>query len=488
MSNDIRYVCLSDMHFGADTSLLTNLAAASIDVDPSEPSPVLIELVRCLRSLISANADKSVKPTLILNGDIFELALANTNTAIMAFERFIELAMPDADPLFDYCIYVNPGNHDHHLWAVARETQYMDFIESQKPGSNLAVPWHTTKIFPEKAKEAPESTLLTTVIRRFGKVEGYKELGRAVCRIAYPNFGLETDEGRKAVIFHHGHFIEPIYHLMSRLRTVAFPGRTAPTDIWDIEAENSSWIEFFWSTMGTSDSLSADIEAIYNKLQSRVEVGKLLDNFVPGVIALIRKHKIPSWIDRVVGRAISKLVKWFFRPSLNLEVHDKSDGLSSSARKGLLEYLKTPLLNQISDEKNKTMPLDLTFVFGHTHKPFACFLENVDGYSEWLRVYNSGGWVVDTPRPDKRHGGAAILINDELDVVSLNLYNESQKETDFNVYVKEAVREGVPKSKFFERIDGLVDSTATPWREFSKTVAAECKKYAENQSKRIERN
>ena len=53
--DDIRYLCLSDMHLGAETSLLTNLHVASDTPDPSEPSPVLTRLVDCLRHLIAQN-------------------------------------------------------------------------------------------------------------------------------------------------------------------------------------------------------------------------------------------------------------------------------------------------------------------------------------------------------------------------------------------------------------------------------------------------
>ena len=52
---DIRYVCISDTHFGAETSLLTNLQIASSDTDPVRPSPVLEKLVECLRYLIDKN-------------------------------------------------------------------------------------------------------------------------------------------------------------------------------------------------------------------------------------------------------------------------------------------------------------------------------------------------------------------------------------------------------------------------------------------------
>ena len=137
---DIRYVCLSDMHLGAQNSLLTNLTSDSTGTDPLVASPVLTHLVQCLRELINQNVDKAEKPTLILNGDILELALATENEAAMVFERLIELIFPaGGDRLFKNVKYI-PGNHDHHLWETAREVQYVQYIKNssgQKPGSIL---------------------------------------------------------------------------------------------------------------------------------------------------------------------------------------------------------------------------------------------------------------------------------------------------------------------------------------------------------------
>ena len=61
---------------------------------------------------------------MILLGDILELALADDNVAAMVFWRFLDLAMPPGRELFEKIIYI-PGNHDHHLWESARETQYV---------------------------------------------------------------------------------------------------------------------------------------------------------------------------------------------------------------------------------------------------------------------------------------------------------------------------------------------------------------------------
>src|SRR5579859_2162597 len=98
---DIRYICLSDMHLGSDRSVLTNIQPGSIDVDATQPSPVMRHLVACLRELIAHNESRK-KPVLVLNGDILEMALAETNVAAMVFERFIELIFPrDGEALFD---------------------------------------------------------------------------------------------------------------------------------------------------------------------------------------------------------------------------------------------------------------------------------------------------------------------------------------------------------------------------------------------------
>src|SRR5260370_21450220 len=73
---DIRYVCLSDMHLGADNSVLTAIKPGSIETDTSQASVVLSQLVRCLREIIARN-EGAEKPTLVLNGDILEMALTD---------------------------------------------------------------------------------------------------------------------------------------------------------------------------------------------------------------------------------------------------------------------------------------------------------------------------------------------------------------------------------------------------------------------------
>jgi hypothetical protein len=157
------------------------------DIDPSRPSPVMIWLADCLRCLVKANRGRQ-KPTLILNGDILELALAHDSQAAMVFQRFVELIQPEGDELFDKLIFI-PGNHDHHLWELARETQYANHIRHHlAPGDPLPEPWHASNMFVEKDPAPVISDYLTNLVGQCRHIKDFE------IRTAYPNFGLCRDE------------------------------------------------------------------------------------------------------------------------------------------------------------------------------------------------------------------------------------------------------------------------------------------------------
>ncbi len=151
---DIRYVCLSDMHLGADSSVLTAIQQDGLHTAPMETHPVMRRFVECLQELLRHNEDME-KPQLVLNGDILEMALTDVNKAAMVFERFVELVLPPrGEPLFDKNIIYIPGNHDHHIWESARETQYVNHILKFAAGEEIPVPWHTTKMIrPDPVRE-----------------------------------------------------------------------------------------------------------------------------------------------------------------------------------------------------------------------------------------------------------------------------------------------------------------------------------------------
>ena len=471
---DIKYVCLSDMHLGAQNSLLTKLTDDCKNTEPRIASPVLVQLVECLKTLILQN-ERVGRPILILNGDILELALTTDNEAAMAFERFIELIMPaQGERLFEKIIFI-PGNHDHHLWETAREAQYLNYIkhsdEQKSPGSLLDIPWHTTKIFnPDRVP----ATFLEGIVRR------YPHLINEEIDTVYPNFGLISEESGRCVIFSHGHFIESMYMLLSELRGLMFPNSKAPETIYSIEGENFAWIDFFWSTMGRSGDVGSDLEVVYDSLQDDQALGKLVDNLVDG---LDKRYDLPGF-----DPATNRILKWVAHRLLNAikkreRTAPKAKDLSPEAETGLKKYLEGAVLDQITQERGGNIPLQATFVFGHTHSPLQRDY-NYDGFLPGLRVYNSGGWVVDTDEVTPTHGGAVILIDENYDSTSLWMYSEKDTEKEppeeYKVTVDAATHSDAPENPFHERISGLVSADQNPWKLFSEIVAKAVPRRYEN--------
>ena len=458
---DIHYICISDLHLGADNSLLTHLGPKIGDVDPYRPSEVLEGLANCLRELVRRNKG-TVKPTLILNGDLLELALAEDNIALMVFERFLELLFPrDGEQLINPKIIFNPGNHDHHLWETARETQYVEFLQgkrSRKAHGELPEPWHTTKMF---TPDLVDSCLLNAVIRRHSHLN---ERGVHIGTV-YPNLGLLTDDRGKCVVFSHGHFVESVYMLMTTVGDFVFPRRRVPKQIWEIETENFAWIDFFWSAMGRSGAVGQDIEQIYDMLRvskARTELIRQLAR-AGGRHWFDRWPKLGEWLALLFVPFISKEIKRLGA----LEKTQPGTVLTEDAKRGLRAYIEGPLARQISEEYKKPMQAQTTFVFGHTHKPFSASMK-FDHFPDPLSVYNSGGWVVDTADTELAHGGAIVLADEVLNVVSVRMYNEAEKQRRPTVKV-EAVDGS--ENPLYEHVSRLVRCDQDPWLSFSRVVA-----------------
>lgn len=452
---DIRYVCLSDMHLGEEDSLLTNTKTAKSEADPSKPSPVLLSLVNCLKHLILGN-EKGVRPTLILNGDILEMALALTNQAAMAFERFMEaIKMDDGKSLFERIIYL-PGNHDHHIWEIARETQYVHYIETVKPGSELAAPRHTTKMFYDSAEDLLPAYFLTNLVQR------YPHLKNSEIKVAYPNYGLRSEDGKRCVVFHHGHFIESMYQLMSRLQRLLF-NREMPTEMEEIEAENFAWIDFFWSTLGRSGETGVAIESVYEQMLQLEHFKKMLSNLAKN---LAEHYDLPGWGDWMEATLLENILHGLADKFSKRERTKRALPLSKDAEDGLWTYVEGPLRNQILSECNGQMPPEVSIVFGHTHKPFQQDLQ-FNGYPQWVDVYNTGGWVVETVLREPIHGGAVVLMDENLNLTSLRMYNESADQSGYEVKAEEASHAGQKENLFHEKIEKLLKKKPKVFHEFS---------------------
>lgn len=471
---DIAYVCFSDMHFGEEDSLLTNLKVGTSKIDTSQPSPVLKQLVKCLESLVSQNRGKK-KPKLILNGDILELALCSTREAAMAFEGFIELTMKKGKELFDNEIIYVPGNHDHHFWETAREMQYINHLGKSKK-KQLDAPWQVTNMFAAKGHGSVPSNFLTTLVRR-------RDVSEAEIQVAYPNLGLLklNKNASRCVVFHHGHFLDPLYRLMTTFRTLAFPKRREPLTIWDIEGENFAWIDFFWSALGRSGEAGKAIERVYEKMYDPKQFKKFLHDFIDN---LERKYNLPGY-DRG-AKIVLKLAATAFvnEQAKVLERRNTKNPLSDKIDEGLRWYFDVTLREQIRGEQNRKMPSDITFVFGHTHKPFSKTLEKKTSRKA-INAYNTGGWVVESVKPQPLHGGTVMLVDKALNCAHVRLYNEKVNPLDYAVKVEVSPRDSKRANPLLNRISSLVNPAAEPWRSFSSLVAEETEIRRKNLAHRI---
>jgi Calcineurin-like phosphoesterase len=452
---DVKYVVVSDLHFGAENSLLTALDETSEPrADPTRRSKVLEAFVECLSTLIQKN-EGSDPPVLVLAGDILELALAEDEVATAVFEQFTDLVISEHQLFADVIWYV-PGNHDHHLWESARERLYADTIRSLPLTERFPPPTHATALFPEASDTALEAGLLTAVIQRHNPKTTSK------INVVYPNLGLVTPDSKRAVAIHHGHFIESMYLLMSNLNQLMF-GKPMPRDVAEIEQDNFAWIDFFWSSLGRSGDVGEDVNRIYDMLQSE----KAIDQLVLTLASAISERAPGGRMRRRVTRTVVRdLFTHVLKHAGRLERHHPTNSLSANAQNGLQAYLEGPLFTQLSSELG-SVP-ETTLIFGHTHKPFEA-QKSASGFGSPVRLANTGGWVVDTIDTNPLQGASAILVDEDLEVASVRLYVQQDNASDYSV---QFIPVTDPDCAFVKRLSGIVRPDDGCWRALSQTLSA----------------
>jgi UDP-2,3-diacylglucosamine pyrophosphatase LpxH len=459
---DIRYVVISDLHFGADNSVLTSLRECTpppgLTCDPATPSPVLTGLVEGLRALTGHQARR---PTLILAGDVLDLALSPDEVSATVFGGFVNLALAE-DPVFDPLVYYLPGNHDHHLWETAREGQYADYLRALPVNDGLVAPWHTTRMRPENQSPKATSQLLTSLIQR---QPGCAEVE---VRVVYPNMAVLTEDGARGVVVSHGHFTESIYTFMSHLKDILYPAQRAGsfTDISLWEGENFAWIDFLWSTLGRSGQVGTDLGLVYADLTSAKDLDDLASNLTRGLLA---RGKGSRWLHPVE----EKLLDFVFRREANHLARSERGSpdltLTPKGRAGLLQYLEGPVAAQLTGELGR-VPDDVAFIYGHTHKPFVDRWQ-VQGFAAPVRIFNTGGWVVDTAGPALSQGGVAVLIDDELAAVSLQLYRQSDDGRSVPVQLLDPASGDEAGSALRAELTARIDPGVAPWSTLSASAA-----------------
>ena len=460
---NIRYVCLSDLHLGEEDSLLTNIDEAG-RVDTVSPSPVLLRLTDCLAELLKRNDASATKPTLILNGDLLELALSTDEKAALTFALFMARVMPPDEPLFGEIVFL-PGNHDHHLWETAREAQYLNYMRRLTADATLEPPWHTTKLFMDmEGEDRLVHGFLTTVARHLVPLRDVEVL------TAYPSYGVLAADGDRCVVFHHGHYIESLYHLMSTIASLVFPENRPPRVIYELEEENFAWIDFFWSAMGRQGKVGEEIEHVY---ETTCDQQSLLHVASTTARSIAHKYDLPLlWGDWLEELVLKKILRQIAKRVAGKQERQQTDHamdrppLSEDSLAGLRQYMT--LLREQGRQENSPLTESVTLVFGHTHKPFQALMDFAE-YPRPVSVLNTGGWLVESIEPEPLHGGAIALIDDGLNTVNLRLYHEGR----YDVQVEEPLWPGSEHSALWEQINQIVNADLDPWRSFGLTVSAE---------------
>lgn len=457
----VRYVCLSDLHLGEVDSVLTPLKGGSHEADTSVAGPLLEALVASIEYVL-AGTPGDERPILILNGDALELAFGTFSQALTHFERLAKLLL-DRE-LFERAVYI-PGNHDHHIWEVARETQYAEAVVGQPFEESLPPLRHVTSLHLDQGVPA---YLLNKVIRQVHPPRASDDAEHEVL-VVYPNLAIIDDDADRCVLLHHGHYVEPLYHAFSKLRRWLFPDRPLPESVDEIEEENFAWIEFVWSLLGRSGGAGADMRTLFRMLRDEEEYEAFSDELAHRIAV---STDIPWVPGDMLERFVLKRALGWIGPRLSGERSRRGIVQSPEMRRGIERYLFGPVYRQVREEVGR-VPRDVTFVFGHTHKPYEAVMGDPEGRE--VTMYNTGGWPIDSREPSPAMGASILFLNERLEVASLRVYNDSDPDGDVELEVRAAAPDEVGvgfRAAIERRVRGADGVCVGPWKELETLIHA----------------
>jgi len=437
----LRYICLSDLHAGALTSLLD---------DRPRPDDGISVVTRAFGHAITGflQAAGDPKPQLILLGDALDLQFSKRSHATRSGLGFLR-SLAETGGFADRVI-ATAGNHDHAIWSDARLAIHADAFH-QEPGGTRIDDREATPAFSETP--AAHSRLLDALIKEAGFSGGVD--------LRYPNIGLTNDA--RSVVLHHGHFAESVYRLMTQLRETLFGAPDRDLTVDRLSAENAGWIDFAWSSFGDAAGLGRETELLYQNFLTSTGFRRLTAGW-SNVAADMLTEKLPMPGRRETRDAVGILTKVGMDVTLgkfrDVERYAEVEALTSDGLAGLHWYLNGPTLRQIETERGH-LPDDLTFVFGHTHKPFSCHI-HAAGYPSPLKVYNTGGWTLNGPRLDNAEGAALLLMDDALHAVAIRLFNTPRNGKVARAHVE--VLSDHPDAKTFAgQVQDWIDAAPSDW-------------------------
>lgn len=410
----LRYICLSDMHAGAMTSLLTDLQSAdpaeAEDDGPFERTSDVTRSFACaLEAFLAAAAqDVPEPPQLILLGDTLDLQFSRRDRAAKSARGFLEALWKTGR--LSPRVMATAGNHDHSLWTEARYSLAAGSPYLGAEGDSILDATSAFSPAPDARSRFLEALLADA---------GFTDLD-----FRYPNLGFHS--GDRVVLLHHGHFVEDEYRLMSTVMDALAAEPRPPLTAAHLSAENAGWIDFAWSSLGDAVRVGTNAHYIYQMMLTSTGFRTIADAWA-AKLGHVLSDRLPMSGSLSMQSALTAMSHVGLDVTLgsfrDTERYSEVEALSHSGFEGLEWYLNGPTLGQIDDELRRRKPFrpDLAFVFGHTHKPFTDRIRT-KGFDLPVRVHNSGGWTLNGPRLGTREGVAMILIDDDCHVASLRLF------------------------------------------------------------------
>ncbi|WP_306097206.1 metallophosphoesterase [Qipengyuania flava] len=458
---------LSDLHLGARDSLLTHVGpGGEIAAGPSEVLGALTEALRC-------TLDGAPRPQLVLLGDALDLGLSPFGDVSQSFLQLIDAFYPAQGPeIFCRDIVYIAGNHDHHLWRMAQDHQFVTALQAG------AVPDDLEAITPSIGQPVHDCRLMQSLIAQ------RPHLADATVRIAYPNWGLADRDSGRAVVMHHGHYLDGMYRALSNLRGFLENGEQRPATMQQLESENGPWIDFLWSDLGSAGEMGGEVGSLYQTMLSAGASHDFAESIARRVTGgLHARLGINPQMQLKYGITLDNLIRAGVDLTAGRAAERQREGyghvLSDAEIDDIGWYLSTPVAAQLRDELG-ALPRELNFVFGHTHKPFQDEL-TVANFELPVGVFNTGGWVLDEPTLMPVQGCAAMLVSPDLEVASLRLFNDPTDGTMAPVRVEGSGR----TTRLADSTAEAVERAASAWADFSRVVHARIVEQADERVRRM---
>lgn len=459
MGLEISHIILSDLHIGEEDSVLTPKIEYSTTTDR------LYLQWKPLADLFEALTFRNKsQPTLILLGDVIEFALSDPLQSQRLFFEFLKY-LKKVTGIFDKIIYL-PGNHDHHVWEMAKQVQYISYVNRKGPVVLEEKPWNKTRALVTK-----DYHYITPLFWKNLLDHGVD------LKILYPNLFMFNEDTKDLIAFTHGHFLEPIYILLSRLKELIFAIKV-PDNIDQLEEENAPWIEFLFSAFGFTGEVGKGAERFYEFLQSKKSAERLFSGTAERLVNRLGNN---IGIVKLFNKPISMVIKHLFRSIYEkAERKDPKDIISTKLLSGIDWYINGALLNQFIEDlhgqsKVGSIFKKLTFVFGHTHKPF---FKKIDFKSTKTDLFNTGSFVVDQYNSNPIYGTGIGLINKHSEfgmIVSKNSWDLSNWKANVSIEGNER----------FKKEFGRVIEYEPAFKEFNTWLSKEKIKRAENLRYRV---